>query len=165
MQNERDCWETPIPVYDKIDHLFNFDIDVCAGENNKKAGYHFSRSDDALSINWAFEAFYRWDLDIQTAWCNPPYSDVGPWLEKAIQEARINNITTVLLTNYIVDCAYFNQHINKYAEIWLAMKRIQFEPPGNIKASSNSKPQQVTVITHESVMFTGTPEVKLWDNR
>lgn len=49
-----------------------FDLDVAACEESHKAPAWFSITNDGLSMPW----FGR-------AWCNPPYSDIEPWVVKA----------------------------------------------------------------------------------
>ena len=164
--SDRDSWATPAYIFDPLDHEFSFNIDVCASRDNAKVDTWINEEQDALVSDWTFA--YRKSTGLMdrslTAFCNPPYSDVAPWVDKAIHEARVNNVTTVILTNYILDCAYYRDHLHHIAEIRLALNRIQFEPPPDVLSSSNSKPQMLTIITPNSAKAHGTPLLSLWAN-
>ena len=168
--NVRDSWSTPDHVFQILDHEFGFDIDVCASKYNAKCKRYITEQDDALSQAWCATMspfdYPETPVPIKnaTVYCNPPYSSVEPWIAKAIEQAVLNNVTTVILTNYILDCKYYHQHLTHVSEIRLAMRRIQFVPPDGVKPSSNSKPQMLTVITPESVKSHSAPQITLWDN-
>lgn len=53
-----------------------FTIDVAAAAHNTKCDRFYDRDADGLTQSWAGE----------TVWCNPPYSDIGPWVRKAWAE-------------------------------------------------------------------------------
>jgi phage N-6-adenine-methyltransferase len=55
---------------------FNFTIDAAASVANAKLPRFWTRDDDALTQNWRGER----------VWCNPPYSDIRPWVQKAWDE-------------------------------------------------------------------------------
>lgn len=61
-----------------FDQRFRFSIDVCAEAHNAKLPRFYSPADDGLAQSWRGER----------VWCNPPYSDIEPWLEKAWIEWR-----------------------------------------------------------------------------
>lgn len=74
--NIKDLWQTPKPLFDTFNKEFNFTMDVCASHENTLVGHtYWTESDDALSQNWGFRS-----------WCNPPYSNIMPWVKKAIEE-------------------------------------------------------------------------------
>lgn len=50
-----------------------FDLDVAACEESHWAECYYTKSDNGLARPW----FGR-------VWCNPPYSDIAPWVERAI---------------------------------------------------------------------------------
>lgn len=52
-----------------------FDLDVAAAFHNAKAPRFYAREDDGLAQPW-----------IGRVWCNPPYSDIRAWVEKAWHE-------------------------------------------------------------------------------
>lgn len=52
-----------------------FDLDVAAAPHNTKAPRFFTKDDDGLTQPWR-----------GNVWCNPPYSNIGAWVEKAWNE-------------------------------------------------------------------------------
>jgi phage N-6-adenine-methyltransferase len=52
---------------------FRFSIDAAASQDNAKLPRFWTVDDDALSQSWVSER----------VWCNPPYSNIRPWIEKA----------------------------------------------------------------------------------
>jgi hypothetical protein len=62
-------WE----VFEPLHERFGFTIDVAASKENAKLERFYSIEDDGLSKVWSGER----------VWCNPPYSSIEPWVEKA----------------------------------------------------------------------------------
>ena len=60
-------------VFDPLNERFRFTIDVAASAANTKLPRFYSIEDDGLSKTWLGER----------VWCNPPYSNIRPWVEKA----------------------------------------------------------------------------------
>lgn len=54
-----------------------YDLDAAASRDNRLAPDWWAIKDDGLSRPW-------WGR----VWCNPPYSDIRPWIEKAHAEAE-----------------------------------------------------------------------------
>jgi phage N-6-adenine-methyltransferase len=54
---------------------YPFDLDVAAAEHNAKAPAYYTREGDGLTKPWT-----------GNVWCNPPYSDIRAWVEKAWDE-------------------------------------------------------------------------------
>jgi len=45
-------WSTPQSLFDKLDAEFNFTVDVCATEQNRKCGTYFSPEVNGLAQPW-----------------------------------------------------------------------------------------------------------------
>lgn len=66
-----------------------FTLDVAAAPHNAKAPRFYTRDDDGLSQPWTNNAtatgdfWTRYKRGNERVWCNPPYSDIRPWVEKA----------------------------------------------------------------------------------
>lgn len=65
-----DHWQTPDDLFRAYDWEFGFTLDAAARSHNAKLP---NFPDDGLTASWGGER----------VWCNPPYSDIRPWLEKA----------------------------------------------------------------------------------
>lgn len=56
-------------------NIEEFAVDLAATPENAVADYFFTEEQDALLQSW--RGFREW------CWCNPPYGDIYPWVEKA----------------------------------------------------------------------------------
>lgn len=67
-----------------------FTLDVAAAAHNAKCAAWFGRLEDGLAQSWAGHR----------VWCNPPYSDLAAWVEKAWREwPRTDGILMLLPAN------------------------------------------------------------------
>lgn len=66
---------TPQLLFDNLCGEYRFTIDVCASKSNAKLLTYWSISNNGLLLPW----------DGYRAWCNPPYMDIQPWLEKSVE--------------------------------------------------------------------------------
>ena len=47
-----DEWETPQDLFDKLNEIYRFDLDVCATEQNAKCDRFFDAEQDGLKKSW-----------------------------------------------------------------------------------------------------------------
>ena len=98
----RQSWSTPDWIIDFSNARFGtIGIDVCASAENAKAERYYTEADNALADG------KDWGDEGGIAWCNPPYADPLPWVEKAIQQAKDRNVTTIMLVNSDASTAWF----------------------------------------------------------
>lgn len=108
-------WETPKWLFDLLDEEFNFDLDVCATDDNTLCEYYFTEEENGLEQEW-------WGV----AWCNPPYgSQAKFWVEKAYKEAEKGNCTVVLLIASRTDTRYFWDYV-RHGEVRFLKRRLKF---------------------------------------
>lgn len=63
-----------------------FDLDVAACEESHHAPRFYSKADNGLLQPW-----------VGRVWCNPPYSDIEPWVEKAWIEFGDERATAIAM--------------------------------------------------------------------
>lgn len=114
--SDSDEWATPQNIYDNLDAEFNFNLDPCATENNHKCDTFYTAEIDGLKQNWGG----------QRVFCNPPYSNISLWVEKAFRETRNDNTLVVLLIPARTDTRYFHDYIYQRAEIRFIKGRLKF---------------------------------------
>jgi phage N-6-adenine-methyltransferase len=132
----RDSWETPPDFWEWIDGQFHFDLDVCASPNNKKC----PRAIYENSLDKSWGRFTPGDAEDWSVWCNPGFSRVSPWLEKAYQETQAHpSMTAVVLTHAGLGTRWFEKYESLCSELWLLNPRIQFIAPEGIKQTSNPR--------------------------
>ncbi len=105
----RQTWETPQEVFDYFDNIFNFDIDVCASNQNKLCHEYFSEDDDSLCQDW----------NGKTCWCNPPFGKAKQFVEKACYETACGATVVMIIpanlnTNYWHDYLIDNPRVETY---------------------------------------------------
>lgn len=90
----RQSWATPQWIIDFVAaHFGAISFDVCASDSNAKAERYYTEANDGLAEG------NDWGDEGGLVWCNPPYADPLPWVEKAIQQAKDRNVTTIMLVN------------------------------------------------------------------
>lgn len=113
--SKSDEWSTPQWLFDELNAEFHFTLDACATEENHKCDKYYTKKQDGLKQNWGGVVF-----------CNPPYSKIGKWVEKAYYEGCKDNTVVVLLIPSRTDTKYFHNYILHRSEIRFIKGRITF---------------------------------------
>lgn len=144
MSSVKQDWGTPVDLFENINVLFNFDLDVCATEDNKKVDNFISPEMDAFNVQWKGKS----------CWMNPPYGKpekqcsvrcnkkkctdrgfhrvkylpgVGDWINRAYVQCIENESTVVCLLPARTDANWF-QSVWDYASLICFVRgRIKFE--------------------------------------
>ena len=127
-----DNWATPQKVYDKLNDDFNFCADMAASDQNYKHVNYCTKDDSSLDFDWHHE--YKWGGDF--VWCNPPYSNISPWVDKAI-DAQSKGLGTVMLVMADPSVKWFAK-AQKYAS------EIRFVTEGRIAFLNDGKTNLLT---------------------
>ena len=114
-----------------------FTIDVAASDENAKCDRYYTREDDGLRQPWAGEA----------VWCNPPYSQIRPWVEKAWAEARSTRVIAMLLPANRTEQGWWHDLVEPYRDkrgspltVEFIRGRPRFLRPGETEVPPNSRP-------------------------
>lgn len=119
MTSDRDNWETPQALFDKLDAIYHFTLDPCSTHENAKCEKHYTIEEDGLLQSWEGE----------TVFCNPPYGrKIGDWVRKCSEESKHAKI--VMLIPARTDTAYFHDYIYHRARIEFLRGRLKFELGG-----------------------------------
>ncbi len=137
-------WETPHSFFNKINQTYNFTLDACATEDNKKCEKFFSEQQNGLKQSWANE----------TVWLNPPYEPARnkckkncnrltcekrghhilepiagqmAWVKKAYEEVQENNCNCVVcLLPARTDTKLFHHFVMKSSMVVFLKGRLRF---------------------------------------
>jgi len=115
---------------------FGFTLDAAAASHNAKCPRFFTAQDDGLAQSWAGERVY----------CNPPYSNIRPWVEKAWCEPRAGVIVMLLPANR-TEQGFWQDLIEPFRDRAGSRLRVEFLPgrlrflkPGQTVIGSNERP-------------------------
>jgi len=132
-----DTWATPQTIYNALDSEFDFCADMAASEDNAKHRIFWAETDSPNSLEM------DWSDDVIAAtggtwvWCNPPYSNITPWVDKAI-EAQKGGLGTVMLVMADPSVGWFAKAANHATEIrFVTEGRLAFLENGKPKSGNN----------------------------
>ena len=157
--DQKDLWQTPKALFHTLDQEFDFDLDVCASDGNALCSTYFTERDSALDNEW--DNFYH----NSNSFMNPPYSQTELFLNRASEQSKKHNLTTVALVNANTDTKWFADAVKSANEIRLISGRIGFIKPDGGKANGNPKgqcliiwrgkcetPCQLTMVSRDKLM-------------
>lgn len=125
--------ETTPEVFGPLHERFRFTIDVAASKENAKLERFFTAEDDGLAQSWAGER----------VWCNPPYSDIAPWVEKAHGGGA--ELVVMLLPANRTEQRWWQGLVEPHrragaVDVEFLPGRMRFIPPGADSVAPNSRP-------------------------
>jgi phage N-6-adenine-methyltransferase len=132
-----DLQSTPRALFDRLHAEFDFALDAAAEDDPEfhRCDTYFTPRDDGLKQSWADALPSRPGASV---WCNPPYSNVAPWIEKAGREARENGVTSVLLVMAATSLGWFRTAMQTADEIRLIVGSLTFGPSNTNRAPFGS---------------------------
>lgn len=114
--SQTDSWETPQWLFDRLDADYHFTLDPCATFENKKCFKFYTEKEDGLKQDWFGEHVF----------INPPFSQIGKWVEKAVRE-YMNKVLVVMLLPVRSDTKWFHSYIPGVAsQIYFIKGRLKF---------------------------------------
>jgi len=121
-------WETPQDLFDSLNKVYNFDLDVCATSENAKCDKYFTKEQNGLNQEWR-----------GGCWMNPPYGrEIGKWVKKAYESSK-TGATVVCLLPARTDTAWWWDYCMK-GEISFIRGRLKFG------GSKNSAPFPSAIV-------------------
>lgn len=150
-----DEWYTPRDLFEVIDAEFQFDLDAAAQPGSAQVAAFISPDQDALKTPWSG----------RRVWCNPPYSQLGPFVFRAWEQCQAQRNTIVLLIPAYTDPAYWWDCIVPHAdEIRFLKGRVGFLENGASRTSARF-PSVLIVFRYRRGEKRGSPRVWWWDWR
>ncbi len=157
MLAKHDEWATQPDLMKVLNKEFHFTLEVCATEQNRALPkLPYMGLDNNLN---ALE--YDWGNPGGVCYCNPPYSKLGEFVEKAFNEGADKKI--VLLIPAYTDTKYFQVRIAAWAEQVRFLKgRLKFWENGAPGKDSARFPSAVVVFSPYG-RHINSPAVQFWD--
>lgn len=132
-------WETPQDLFDRLNAVHQFTLDVCATPANAKCGRYFTQEQDGLRADWSG----------QRVWCNPPYGrTIVDWVFRC-SRASLPGVPSfapkiaVMLLPSRTDTAWWHNYVIPLGRIEFIRGRLKF---GGHK---NPAPFPSAVVTFE----------------
>lgn len=107
-------WGTPNWLYDKLDEIYNFQLDAAASDENHKCESYYTEVQDGLKQDWAASTF-----------CNPPFKFIKAWTEKATEE-RKNGHYAVMIAPLLGFTAKWYKNIKDDCKTIVLCPRVAF---------------------------------------
>ena len=134
----KDCWQTPLELFKQLDDKYNFEVDVCASQENALCEYFWTVDDDCLQQDWGDDGGF--------VWCNPPYSNPLPFVEKCQQYGY-----AVMLLNQDTSTKWAKIVFERASKVILLSDRVRFINPVTLEVGkSNPKCQMIVVFDKRS---------------
>lgn len=140
----------PQDYFDELNKRFNFTVDAAASPANAKLPRFFSRQDCGLSRSWCGERVY----------CNPPYSNIEPWIIKAWQEIRDirgwAELIVMLLPANRTEQGWWQRHVEPFRDQGGILRteflpgRLRFLKPGQTTQTKDAFFGSVLLIFEKS---------------
>ena len=113
--SEKDDWETPPELFDRLNHEFDFTLDPCATRLNAKCIRYFTIKENGLAMSWKGERVFM----------NPPYGRaILAWIQKAWYESK--GCLVVCLIPARTDTHWWHRYVMTAKEIRFIKSRLKF---------------------------------------
>lgn len=127
---------TPPGLWAELNARFGFTVDVAAAAHNAKCDRYYDRERDGLLQPW----------DGEVVWCNPPYSDIAPWIRKAWSESAVATVVMLLPANR-TEQSWWQQTVEPFRDragsplrVEFIAGRLRFLKPGQSMFEENRPP-------------------------
>lgn len=99
---------TPRAFFDDLHTTTRFTVDAAASDENALLPLYWTRASDGLNQVWAGHR----------VWCNPPYSDIQPWVVKAWGEMASTSceLVVMLLPANRCEQGWWQRHVEPYRD-------------------------------------------------
>jgi phage N-6-adenine-methyltransferase len=153
--SETDLWSTPQDFFDKLNFIYQFNLDPCTDGKNSKCEDYFTKEDDGLSQDWSGKRVFM----------NPPYGrEIKQWMKKAHEES-LKGALVVCLVPSRTDTFWWHEYAMK-GRIEFLRGRLKFgdaidsapfpsavvvfEPNSSIKSGTRNKATIKTITRRNS---------------
>jgi len=116
-----DEWETPQELFDAVNGIFHFTLDVCATSTNAKCRRYFTKVDNGLVQTWS-----------GVCWMNPLYGrEISLWVRKAYESSREAGTVVVCLLPARTDTRWWHDYVIAHTSLILFIRgRLRFSGKG-----------------------------------
>lgn len=137
---QSDEWVTPPELFQDLAYAYGpFDLDPAAQPDTAQAPRFYTPVEDGLAQPWD-----------GVVWLNPPYSQVGLWVAKAVREVASGAATRVVcLVGARTDTRWWHEFVPRATEVVLLKGRVRFCTPAGDRRQSAPFPSAVLVFQRD----------------
>ncbi|HEX6461127.1 MAG TPA: DNA N-6-adenine-methyltransferase [Thermoleophilaceae bacterium] len=95
---------TPVELFAVLHKRFRFTVDAAALPYNRKLDRFWSPEDDGLAQDWTGERI----------WCNPPFSEIPPWVQKAAES--LADLVVMLVPANRTEQAWWQEYVEPHRD-------------------------------------------------
>ena len=118
-ESQKQEWETPRDLFERLDHEFGFTLDLAADSTNAKCDAYYTIETDAFMLPWR-----------GVCWLNPPYGSrrhrLADWVRKSFNEAQKPECAVVMLIPARTNTRWWHDYCMNAAEIRFLNGRPKF---------------------------------------
>ncbi|MGL6124626.1 MAG: phage N-6-adenine-methyltransferase [Shewanella sp.] len=154
----KDSYRTPRAVYDFYDHQYHFVLDAAASDINARSQRYITEQQNTHETNW-FHAAFGAPVDAlgethpeartgHYVWMNPPYSNIGPFVETAIKW-QAKGLGCVMLVMMDQSVGWFKRAVEHCQEVHLVIGgRLSFVDPVTEKPANGNNKGSMFLVFH-----------------
>lgn len=154
----KDSYRTPRAVYDFYDHQYHFVLDAAASDINARSPRYITEQQNTHETNWFHAAFGapgdalgETHPEARTGhyvWMNPPYSNIGPFVETAIKW-QAKGLGCVMLVMMDQSVGWFKRAVEHCQEVHLVIGgRLSFVDPVTEKPANGNNKGSMFLVFH-----------------
>lgn len=138
-----DNFETPDYIFNQLNAIFDFNLDVAASESNAKCNEYITKEANALNISWSSRRCF----------CNPPFSQKADFIKKAdfeVQNGKVPIVVMILPLNSM-DTQVWHTFIEGHYHYEVLKGRIAFIDPETKKPRKGNNSGTVIVYFKKKI--------------
>lgn len=128
---DKDALQTPRYIWQWLDSIYNFAMDLCASDDHHLCRPYFTKDQSCLDHNWVEYGY--------TGFCNPPYSKIDPFLEKAYEQQDRGFTSVFLIPDFNGEERFLNVFENATRIVHLTPRISFIRPDSGKKYSGNNR--------------------------
>lgn len=119
--SKTEIWATPQDLFDRLDAIHGFTLDVCALPENAKCAKYYTPEMDGLAQDWKDNV----------CWMNPPYGrEIGKWVKKAHEATFMDwqhgGAKVVCLLPARTDTKWWHDYVIPFGRVEFVKGRLKF---------------------------------------
>lgn len=136
LEDLRQCWRTPRPLFTALHERYVFEVDAAADDSNHLLPSYWTIRDNGIE---------RLFFGRERAYVNPPYDNVAAWIDACRWRCMHQRAFSALLLPSRTDQKWFHLCAMD-GEIHFVKGRIAFDAPSGIASSSNREGSVLVVF-------------------